>query len=104
VNAVGLLCGPPPSVKTAEIHKTGKVVLPSGGGDAPRATAVNATTVYKTHSGKDTTANKVCSMRPGDTGTVLSKGPDQWVDLSNISGTCAGKSGWVWNGGDLKLP
>jgi hypothetical protein len=89
------------------IHRTGKPRPsggPAGGGDAPKATAVNATTVYKTHSGKNTAANKVCSMRPGDTGTVLSKGPDQWVDLSNISGTCAGKSGWVWNGGDLKLP
>jgi hypothetical protein len=106
VNAVGLLCGPPPSVHEI-IHRTGKP-RPSGGpadgGDAPTATAVNATTVYKTHSGKDTAANKVCSMRPGDTGTVLSKGPDQWVDLSNISGACAGKSGWVWNAGDLKLP
>jgi hypothetical protein len=35
---------------------------------------------------------------------VVSKGPDEWVDLSNISGTCAGQSGWIWNGGDLKLP
>ena len=43
-------------------------------------------------------------MRPGDTGTVVSEGPEQWVDLSNISGSCAGNSGWVWNGGDLKLP
>jgi hypothetical protein len=76
----------------------------SGHGKAPKATAVNATTVYKTHSGEETAANTVCYMRPGDTGTVVSEGPDQWVDLSNISGACAGNSGWVWNGGDLKLP
>ena len=82
----------------------GKVVPPPGGGDAPKATAVNPTTVYKTHSGEDTIANTVCYMRPGDTGTVVSEGPEQWVDLSNISGSCAGNSGWVWNGGDLKLP
>jgi hypothetical protein len=65
---------------------------------------VNATTVYKTKSGEDTPANTVCFMRTGDTGTVVGKGPDQWVDLSNISGTCAGKSGSVWNDGVLKLP
>ena len=78
--------------------------IPPGGGDAPKATDVNATTVYKTHSGEDTPENTVCFMRPGDTGTVVSKGPDEWVDLSNISGTCAGKSGSVWNDGVLKLP
>jgi hypothetical protein len=86
-------------------------VLPSGGGDAstgdgdpPKATDVKPTTVYKTTSGEQTPANTVCYMRPGDTGTVVSKGPDEWVDLSNISGACDGKSGWVWNGGDLNLP
>jgi hypothetical protein len=76
----------------------------SGHGKVKTATAVNATTVYKTHSGEDAVPNTVCYMRPGDTGTVVSEGPEQWVDLSNISGDCAGKSGWVWNGGDLKLP
>jgi hypothetical protein len=90
------------------IHHTGKP-RPSGGpadgGNGPQATAVQATTVYKTHSGSSSASNKVCGMRPGDAGTVVSKGPDQWVDLANISGlSCAGQSGWVWNAGTLKLP
>jgi hypothetical protein len=87
---------------------TGKPRPPGGpadGGNSPKATAVQGTTVYKTHSGSSSASNKVCAMRPGDTGTVVSKGPDQWVDLANISGlSCAGQSGWVWNAGTLKLP
>jgi hypothetical protein len=90
------------------IHHTGKprpADGPADGGNGPKATAVQGTTVYKTHSGSSSASNKVCGMRPGDAGTVVSKGPDQWVDLANISGlSCAGQSGWVWNGGTLKLP
>ena len=68
------------------------------------ATALQGTTVYKEHSGDESAANKVCEMRVGDAGRVLSKGPDSWVNLGAISGGCGGKSGWVWNDGVLRLP
>ena len=46
----------------------GKVVPPPGGGDAPKATAVNPTTVYKTHSGEDTIPNTVAICGRGTLG------------------------------------
>jgi len=68
------------------------------------ATALQGTTVYKAPSGDPSPGNKVCEMRTGDTGRVLSKGQYNWVQLGSISGGCTGQSGWVWNDGELRLP
>ena len=68
------------------------------------ATALKGNTVYKAPSGDPSPGNFVCEMRPGDTGRVLSKGQDNWVQLGSISGGCNGQSGWVWNDGELRLP
>lgn len=78
----------------------------NGGGNAggPKATAVASNKVYKTPSGEDTAENTVCTMRAGDTATVIETGPDQWVHLGDITGGCGGKSGWAWNDGELNLP
>lgn len=73
-------------------------------GTPKKARAVAANTVYKQPNGQDTPANTVCAMSPGDTGTVASTGPDKWVRLTGISGACGGKSGWLWNAGELQLP
>jgi hypothetical protein len=68
------------------------------------ATALQDNTVYKAPSGDPSPGNKVCEMRTGDTGRLLSKGENKWVQLGSISGGCNGKSGWVWNDGELRLP
>jgi hypothetical protein len=71
---------------------------------ANKAKVVAPNKIYKDKSGNDTPANTVCSVRSGDTADVLDKGPDQWVHLGNISGACAGKSGFAWNDGEIVLP
>jgi hypothetical protein len=78
---------------------------PKNGSNAGNvATAIATNTVYKQPNGDDSASNKVCAMRAGDTATVVKRGPSSWVQLSNISGGCGGKSGYVWNEGELRLP
>ena len=69
-----------------------------------KAKIVGANKVYKKPTEDDTAANTVCEVRPGDTADVLGTGPNQWVQLGNISGACAGKSGFAWNDGEIILP
>lgn len=68
------------------------------------ATAVQATTVYKLPNSDQSANNTVCYIQAGDTGRVLGKGSDKWLNLGSVSGGCGGKSGWVWNDGELRLP
>ena len=84
-----------------EIYVGGKPRQPK---DAGKAKGVASNNVYKQPSGDQSAANKACTMRAGDTASVVSRGPDKWVHLSGISGACGGGSGWVWNAGELVLP
>lgn len=70
----------------------------------PKATALAPNTVYKEPNGDTGIANTVCAMSQGDKGTVAKLGPDKWVFLDGISGACMGRSGWLWNDGELQLP
>lgn len=72
-----------------------------GGTGKAKFVAVNK--VYK-EANDNSAANTVCEASPGDTADVVAKGPDNWVQLANISGNCGGKSGFVWNDGELQLP
>ena len=71
----------------------------------PIATAVAGDTVYKNNSGDPSPANVACTMSPGDQGTVnqSASGPAKWLFLEKISGQCNGKSGYVWNDGELTV-
>ena len=82
-------------------------------GPAQVATVVQATTAYKLPTGDQSNANVACYMLPGNTGIVVGTKPDKWINLSKMSSSCAGqsdsdccngKSGWVWNEGEIKLP
>lgn len=72
------------------------------GGSGGTASAVESTDVYPNNDGN---SDAICTMRRGDKGKVLAISPDEenWVKLGNISGRCGGKSGWVWDGGSLRI-
>jgi hypothetical protein len=79
-----------------------------GGGGTPApggktATANVGTDVYPRPDG---VSKAICSMRPGNTGTFIKTtagpGEDTWVQLKDITGSCAGKTSptgefWIYN-------
>jgi hypothetical protein len=75
---------------------------PGGGDGGKSVTAINATNVYPKNDGESV---EICAMNEGDTGLFLETKPDEsnWVHVGRITGNCRGRSGWVWNGGDLKI-
>jgi hypothetical protein len=80
-----------------------KIANTGNGGKTATAVADTAgTDVYPDNTGE---SEKICTMNAGDTGAFVETKPDEanWVSLTGISGECAGKAGWVWNGGSLNI-
>jgi hypothetical protein len=75
----------------------------AGGGDTGAQTlkVVADVTMYNTYKRPN---KDLCYLHPGDTLTKLSAdgATDKWLHLSGNSGDCNGKTGYVWNDGELK--
>ncbi|MCP4620301.1 MAG: hypothetical protein GY844_28180 [Bradyrhizobium sp.] len=71
------------------------------GGGGQTLSVVAGNTMYDTYKQPN---KDICYLRPGDTLTMLP--PDgnagKWLRLSGNSGNCSGKTGYVWNDGELK--
>jgi hypothetical protein len=69
---------------------------------AVTATVTKAVTMYNACQGQD-----LCYLNPGDTLTVdpaPNCGDSKWTQLTGTSGQCNGKTGFVYNEGDLSIP
>jgi jacalin-like lectin domain-containing protein len=62
---------------------------------------VTGVTMYNTYKQPN---KDLCYLHPGDTLTKLSPdgATDKWLHLSGNSGDCNGRTGYVWNEGELK--
>ena len=75
-----------------------KVALKSVGAQTMKV--VTGVTMYNTYKQPN---KDLCYLHPGDTLTKLSPdgATDKWLHLSGNSGDCKGKTGYVWNEGEL---